>query len=206
MASQRCVGDFLAKHRSSELFRGFRLAHFAAKEDEPSIATISIVTVRSLDGISCDPSLFDDREFSRWPYDRFRVREGDVLVGLASPYRVACVDGYVQEAVVSASVAVLRIDGEARRELDPWFVAGYLNLPDIAATLLPSKASGRNLTLDDIRAVTLPKLDIEAQRALGDAARALGFVQLQRRMVGTMEMASLTDQYAKLAASMEDEG
>ena len=205
MAPQMRLGDFLADHPRSLLFRGFRLAHFAARDGVAAIDSLPVVTVRSLDGIACDPSLFDERPFSRYPRGRFATREGDLLIGLASPYRVACVDGDALDAAVSASVAILRLDFEDRDKLDPWFLAGYLNLPSIEATLLPSKASGRNLTLDDIRALEVPRMSVDAQRALGDAARALGLIQKRRRMVGDMEMASLMSHYADLAASAGEE-
>lgn len=202
------LGDLIASDGTVSLMRGFRLAHFEATDevDPKETEEIPVVTVRSLEGITCDARLFEKRAFARIPSDRFRTREGDILIGLGSPYRVSIVDGAAVGALVTAAMAILRLDYGWHERIDPWYVAGYLNLPQIAQTLLSSKASGRNLTLADIESIELPDAAMEVQEALGEAARSLGRLQVERRKMGDIEMAHLVSVYAGLTGERGEGG
>ncbi len=131
--------------------------------------------------------------------DQVILRVGDVVVPAAAPQPVATVvseDG----AILGPQLLLVRVD---RRQLDPWFLAGFLR----------SRATPRSAGLTsstrrlDMRKVEIPRLPLAEQRRYGEAFRRVAEFDNALRQAGQLgaEFAqSVTDGLAIGAVSPDE--
>lgn len=148
-----------------------------------------VVTLAAIQDGLVDPGALEGRPVATSTDDAFFTREGDVVMGLTKPFSVALVTPGATGLLVPSSCCVIRLGEEARGQLDPAFLAGYLMLPAVN-DLLGSRAGGARLNTLSVRTVAeleLPDLPADAQRRLGKQALAQLEISRRRRELDVID-------------------
>ena len=168
---------------------------FYLKEGTSALKVIrhaNITETGAIDFASIEPVLARESERTR---DNL-LKEGDIVISLRGPAKVAVVPKEGEGFAFSAEFAALEIDsGRIRPEL----IAGYLRLPQIRA-YLEEKGQGRTLrsiNIGDILDLTVTIPDNDAQNRLAElletAAEERAVVLREQKRLDDLEAAALTN-------------
>ena len=137
------------------------------------------------------------------------TQPGDIILSLSAPFASACIDEQTQGLFIPNTCAVIRMDDETRKILDPWFLTGYLNRSVVKDGVLGNKATKgawKTLRIEDLRNLEIDLPPIEAQKALGEAIR-IDVNNMRRNLAMQQSREKLVDEaYAKARALCREVG
>ena len=168
---------------------------FYLKEGTSALKVIrhaNITETGVIDFASIEPVLARESERTR---DNL-LKEGDVLISLRGPAKVAVVPKEGEGFAFSAEFAALEPDTDRIR---PELIAGYLRLPQIRA-YLEEKDTGRgmrSIALDNILSLTITIPGKETQSCLAELLEATSeereLVIREQKRIDELEAAALTN-------------
>ena len=187
--------------------RRYELVNPAQATEEVSAlyASVPVITLGAIKGMTIDVegSEIDTRLLIKDIDSDCLTQPGDIVLSLSAPFASACIDEQTEGLFIPNTCAVIRMDSETRKILDPWFLTGYLNRNIVRRRILEDKATSgawRTLRIDDLRTLEIDLPPIDAQEALGEAIR-IDVENMRRNFAMQQSREKLVDEaYAKETA------